>query len=83
MPSRDCKAAVRRKKSEVKFSSCKCAEEVDKLLASKNGQLVGSLRLNGAPRRIFVAVEKLDGDSREKPPLLAASFCPFCGKASP
>lgn len=63
---------------------CPCIASVNKLLAERNGQLVGAIRLKGSgPPRAIIAVEKLDTLKREKPGLLQATFCPFCGKAYP
>lgn len=60
-----------------------CIDEINKLLSGRNGKLVGALSLSGAPPRVYLAVEKLDLLKREKPPILAANFCPFCGKQEP
>lgn len=72
-----------REDKKATASGCDCAEEIDKLLKPRNGVLTGTLRLNKAPRRVYIAVEKLDTTSRMKPPFLAATYCPFCGKKAP
>lgn len=59
--------------------SCKCYGQINKLLGTRNGQLVGTIRLDKSPPRALVAIEKADILVREKPPLLTANFCPFCG----
>lgn len=59
--------------------SCKCYDQINKLLKTRNGQLVGTIRFDNSPQRAIVAIEKADIARREKPPLLSANFCPFCG----
>ena len=72
-----------RKPVAKKDVGCKCADGADAALKPLNGVLVGTLRLNKAPRRVYIAVEKLDVTSRVKPPYVAATYCPFCGKKVP
>lgn len=58
-----------------------CIKQVDKVLATRGEQLTYALSLVGAPRRIFVSTEKVEGKAR--PAMLAATYCPFCGKKMP
>lgn len=62
-----------------------CADRINAWLAEKNGVLLGGLSLlpDGkveASRRIYLAVDKLDPKKRIRPPRVACSYCPFCGK---
>lgn len=76
------KKAAAAKKTTAK--GCNCADLIDDMLKPRNGVLVGTLRLNPAgPRRVYVAIEKLDTAERQKPPMLQANHCPFCGKKYP
>lgn len=72
-----------KKKAAAPVVGCDCAEKIDEMLKPRGGALVGTLRLNTAPRRVYVAVEKRDTASRVKPPMLAVSYCPFCGVKAP
>ena len=72
-----------RVEDDKKARTCDCAEKMDEALKPYNGMLVGSLRLNNAPRRVYIMVEKRDDMSRTKPPRVAASYCPFCGVKQP
>lgn len=63
---------------------CNCIDEVNKALKPFNGVLVGGMQLIPAPRRVWIAVEKLDSNVRQKPPArIVAKYCPFCGTAMP
>lgn len=76
--------AAKKKAAAKKTEGCNCADEIDALLKPKNGVLVGSMRLNPGPRRVYLAVEKLDTAVRTKPPsYIPANYCPFCGKKAP
>lgn len=55
---------------------CDCIEQVNNLLVEHNAELV--LPLFGE-RRPFIQTEKVNGKKRGRPPLMQASFCPFCG----
>ena len=57
-------------------ASCKCREEMDAELEPFNAELLANLF---GPFRAFVAVTKKTEKGRKKPPLVQATFCPFCG----
>lgn len=59
---------------------CGCIEDVNKLLAEHNTTLV--LPILGK-RRPFIETDKIESKKRGKPPLMQASFCPFCGEKYP
>lgn len=59
---------------------CDCITEVNKLLDEHNTTL--ALPMFGA-RRPFVQTEKLESTKRGKPPMMQATFCPFCGEKYP
>ena len=56
--------------------SCDCIVTTDKLLAEHNARLVVNLF---GKQRVTVALTKADEKKRGKPPLMFATFCPFCG----
>lgn len=56
---------------------CACIAEVNKKLADHNGIL--NFNMLSAPPRAMVAVTKLKERERKKPPMIEASYCPFCG----
>lgn len=63
--------------------TCHCITEVNAKLAEKNGQLsigLGITKDLGIIGRLLIGVEKKDKSKRVKPPLVSATYCPFCGK---
>lgn len=58
--------------------TCNCIEKVDAKLAEHNVALVTSLF--GEPK-CAVEVYKVDAKKRGKPPVMMASYCPFCGES--
>lgn len=66
----------------MKRSDCKCHAMVNEALAPRKAQLVGSMRLDGSTPKAIVATESNGETMRHKfmPVMLAANFCPFCGK---
>ena len=61
-----------------------CIKMINDALDPEGERLKFALSLVGAPARIYVATEK-KGDARDSrrrgnPRLLAATYCPFCGK---
>lgn len=64
---------------------CDCRETFNGALAPYNAQLATAFRCppGGAMRLepYLIQIEKLDSGKRaRKPPLVLASFCPFCGE---
>lgn len=59
---------------------CECIKEVNKLLADHNAELVLPLFGNQRP---FVQTAKVETSKRGKPPLMQATFCPFCDEQYP
>lgn len=70
--------------------NCECLKRINKELEEHNIRIALGLQLVESTTekgwsadlhaRIIVATEKIDPKSRKKPPILYASFCPFCGK---
>lgn len=59
---------------------CDCVTDLNaRLKAEHNGILITTLF--GSPTRCTVGVDKLDTKVRKRPPVVIASFCPFCGEA--
>lgn len=56
---------------------CGCIPEMNAVLAPYNSALV--FNLIGEPRTV-VETYKLNDKIRKKPPILQATFCPFCGE---
>ena len=67
--------------------NCNCFERVNAALVSRNGKLLEVLHFGKTkkprPRVACVAVEKLESIVRQKPGILLAEFCPFCGTKYP
>ena len=65
----------------------KCIQQVADALAKQNGTFYGlGLTINlssgeTVPDVLYIATEKVDRKSRVKPPLVRATFCPFCGES--
>lgn len=59
---------------------CDCITEVNKLLDAHNAELVLPLFGNQRP---FIETAKKERTKRGKPPLMQATFCPFCGEKYP
>ncbi len=69
-----------------KAKPCGCRERVNGALAERNAELYGSGQAWSFEKHtvvpqtaIYLAVQKLDPRKRARLPLLAATFCPFCG----
>jgi len=58
---------------------CKCFTNINKRLAEYNGTLEFNM-LAKTPRAMLVITKIKKG---KKPPLMEATFCPFCGKKYP
>lgn len=56
---------------------CECIHEANTMLASRNGELVITLYPVVRP---VIETMKLNSKKREKPPMMVASYCPFCGE---
>lgn len=58
-----------------------CISEINERLKEHNAILSGAIDFSGKGRELVVlAVEKLDSKVRKKPPVMFASYCPFCGR---
>lgn len=65
-------------------AACACADTMAPLLAEHNLGLDIPLQYDPMTGKCLVtqtlvAVYKLDRSKRQKPPLVFASYCPFCG----
>lgn len=60
-----------------------CIGKIDELLATRGGRLKLAIKIDGSPRDVYVATEPLEGKRKDKVGLLAATYCPFCGKKMP
>lgn len=78
-PSVKRRAAVA-KKTKTKTKEHPCIARVDRALAPRGYKLKGAIYLSGASRDIFVQTEALDEVKKKHGLMLAATFCPFCGK---
>jgi hypothetical protein len=62
--------------------TCNCITEVNAAIADKNGELAVGLAITkdlGLIAKLLIGVEKKDKSKRVKPPIVSATFCPFCG----
>jgi hypothetical protein len=59
---------------------CDCITKINKEFAEYNGLLETNWLSN--PPRAMVAVCKLES-RKQKPPLMEAAYCPFCGSKYP
>lgn len=57
--------------------ACTCIADVNKDLAEHNGQIVCTMF---GTSKAIVSTYKLDEKRRGKPPIMVASYCPFCGE---
>ena len=73
------KTVVEKAKRRTKAKEHPCIKMTNDVLAPQGERLKFALSLVGAPARIYVATEK-KGDARGNPRMLAATYCPFCGK---
>lgn len=60
--------------------ACRCIEEAEAKLAEYNAALVCTF---WPIQRPVIETMKRDTKKRGKPPIMVASFCPFCGTAYP
>ena len=60
--------------------TCSCISEVNAKLAESNGELLMTFWPVSRP---LMETQKLDTKKRVKPPLVVATFCPFCGEKYP
>jgi len=79
----------------MKADGCSCRDKANAVLAEHNTRLVENVGALMYPRRaarsafrfttdrILVATEKIDASVRKPPQIVAAIFCPFCGKKFP
>jgi hypothetical protein len=63
---------------------CDCTTRINEKLAQFGGRLAMGLRINPETHevtgRLLIATEKTDKSRRKPVPIVAASFCPFCGE---
>lgn len=59
--------------------ACTCIKDLNEKLAEHNAVLVTTIL--GMPSVAVIGTVKLDSKKRGKPPVMLASFCPFCGAA--
>lgn len=73
------------KKKTAKKKTCDCHAMINKALAERKAQLVGTIRLDGSQPKVIVATESNGETMRHKfqPVMLMANYCPFCGKKYP
>lgn len=61
---------------------CKCFQEVNEKLRERNGQL--NFNLLAPPDKQVVTIDVIKIKPRgQRPGILIAAFCPFCGEAYP
>lgn len=60
---------------------CTCISKVNARLVEHNGLLVTNWLTD--PRRAMISVCKKAERQRQKPPLMEAAYCPFCGGKYP
>lgn len=57
-----------------------CIQEINERLREHNTRLAVAIDLSGKGRELVqLATEKIDTKVRKRPPLMFASYCPFCG----
>ena len=62
--------------------ACGCVKKVNEQLAAQNGRLAVGFsvtRDNRMITRLIIGTEKVSSGVRKKPPIVSATFCPFCG----
>lgn len=61
--------------------TCGCVKKVNEHLANQNGRLAVGFAVtdSGLITRLIIGTEKVDKSKRAKPPIVSATFCPFCG----
>lgn len=61
---------------------CDCIGDVNAMLAEKNGRLETVLGFGGGALsgHLHIGVEKINKRDRTRPPLVIATYCPFCGE---
>lgn len=62
---------------------CNCIETMNKTLEDHNCKITRAVQLTnalGLVARTVVQTEKLDKTKRKKPPVVMATYCPFCGE---
>jgi copper chaperone CopZ len=62
--------------------ACNCVKTVNEQLAKANGELsigFGMTKDMGIITRLIIGTVKKDKSKRDKPPIVSATFCPFCG----
>ena len=54
-----------------------CFEKANAVLKPKNTQLSFAMQIPGGDMRLVIATQRTRG--RQKPVIICASYCPFCG----
>lgn len=66
---------------------CNCHGRINAKLKEKNARLVTGFHLaaDSIMKSLppIIALEKIDTSKRGKPPILIATYCPFCGERFP
>jgi hypothetical protein len=68
----------------LRVKECKCSNEADKLLKERGFMVTVAFSLTGGcTRAVIDLTRRANTPKRVKAPILAANFCPFCGKEYP
>lgn len=57
---------------------CDCIQQTNNMLKEHNVRLVSTMF--SKPEVVVVETAKIDTKKRGRPPVMLASFCPFCGE---
>ncbi len=63
------------------LNACDCIESISKTLREEHNALMVCTLFS--PQKAVIGTEKIDSKKRSRPPMLIASFCPFCGVKYP
>jgi hypothetical protein len=61
-------------------TGCDCIEKANETLAPRNVELDLILRVRDGRQLVKIATSKINSRIRDKGPLVAAAYCPFCGE---
>lgn len=62
---------------------CDCRQAINEKLGEHNGRLASGFSFGGGKMEfipVLITTEKIDTRSRKKPPIVIASYCPWCGE---
>lgn len=57
---------------------CDCIQQTNEMLKEHNIRLVSTMFAK--PEVVVIQTEKIDSKKRGRPPVMLASYCPFCGE---